>query len=255
MLVPLVVAYLVFMGLQGRYFGRWVMPIIPVVCLLAAYAAVWAARALGPGRRLATAALIGAAAVALCVQGALASIHAGVVNSRTDTRTAALDYLVTHFPAHTKIVVEPIAPAHWGGRFEGFPALLTHRRHNGRLRIWAGKPVSLEDYERTLSPALIGLYERGGYCVVVTGSTEQGRALVDPAAVPAAIAYYRALAAGGTLLFTASPYTAGAAAVPFNFDWSFDYYPAAYARPGPALAIYQLHGGRCAAAGGAPARR
>jgi hypothetical protein len=257
MLVPLVVVYLMFMGLQGRYFGRWVMPIVPVVCLLAAYAAVTAARALARERRRAAAALIAAAAVALCIQGALASIHAGVVNSRTDTRAAALDYLLAHFPAHTRIVVEPIAPAHWGGRFVGFPALLTHRRRDGRLRIWAGKPVSLEDYERTLSPALLDLYERGGFCVVVTGSTEQGRALVDPAAVPAAIAYYRALAARGTLLFTASPYAARAAAVPFNFDWSFDYYPAAYARPGPAVAIYRLGGGRCAATGraGGSARR
>jgi hypothetical protein len=157
---------------------------------------------------------------------------------------------VTHFSARTRIVVEPIAPAHWGGRFEGFPALLTHRRRDGQLRIWAGRPVSLEDYERTLSPALIGLYERGGFCVVVTGSTEEGRALVDPAAVPAAIAYYRALAAHATLLFTASPFAAGAAPEGFNFDWSFDYYPGGYARPGPTVRIYRLNGGRCA-----PARR
>jgi hypothetical protein len=252
MLVPLVVAYLVFMGLQGRYFGRWVMPIIPAVCLLAAYAAVVAARALARGRPRARTALIAAAAVALCVQGTLASIHSGVVNSRPDTRAAALDYLVAHFPAHTKVVVEPIAPVHWGGRFGGFPALLTHRRRNGTLRIWAGKPVSLEDYERTLSPALIDLYERGGFCLVVIGSTEQGRALVDPSTVPGAVAYYRALATRGTLLFTASPFAAGAALVPFNFDWSFDYYPSAYERPGPTVAIYRLHGGRCAAP---PARR
>ncbi len=33
---------------------------------------------------------------------------------------------------------------------------------------------------------------------------------------------------------------------PFNFDWSFDYYPLAYARPGPAMTVYRLRGGRCA---------
>jgi len=254
MLAPLVVAYLVFMGLQGRYFGRWLMPIVPVVCLLAAHAALAATRRLARGRaRAVGAALTAAAAAALCVQGALASIHSGTVNARPDTRGEALTYLVGHFQPHTKIVVEPIAPAHWGGRFKGFPALLTHRRRNGHLRIYAGKSVSLEDYERTLSPALIGLYERSDFCLVVTGSTQEGRALVDPSAVPAAIAYYRALAAQGSLIFTASPYAAGAAPVAFNFDWSFDYYPGAYARPGPAVAIYQLHGGRCAAI--PPARR
>jgi 4-amino-4-deoxy-L-arabinose transferase-like glycosyltransferase len=40
LLVPAALAYLAFMGLQGRYFGRWVMPIVPIVCLLAAAAAV-----------------------------------------------------------------------------------------------------------------------------------------------------------------------------------------------------------------------
>ncbi|HEX5224739.1 MAG TPA: glycosyltransferase family 39 protein, partial [Solirubrobacteraceae bacterium] len=37
-LVPGPLAFLVFMGLQGRYFGRWLMPILPILCLLAAYA-------------------------------------------------------------------------------------------------------------------------------------------------------------------------------------------------------------------------
>ena len=44
--VPVVGVFLVFMGLQGRYFGRWVMPIVPIVCLLAAHAAVGAAERL-----------------------------------------------------------------------------------------------------------------------------------------------------------------------------------------------------------------
>jgi hypothetical protein len=38
--------------------------------------------------------------------------------------------------------------------------------------------------------------------------------------------------------------------VPFNFDWSFDYYPLAYARPGPEMTVYRLTGGACRAARG-----
>jgi hypothetical protein len=106
--------------------------------------------------------------------------------------------------------------------------------------------VGIEDYVRTLAPALIGYYEREGYCWVITGSTEAGRAYADPAAVPQAIAYYRALAREGSLVFRSSPYAAGAGRVPFGFDWSFDYYPLAYARPGPEMLVYRLHGGRCA---------
>jgi hypothetical protein len=33
--------------------------------------------------------------------------------------------------------------------------------------------------------------------------------------------------------------------VPFSFDWSIDYYPRQYARPGPEMSVYRLAGGNC----------
>jgi hypothetical protein len=79
------------------------------------------------------------------------------------------------------------------------------------------------------------------------GSTQQGRALAEPAAVPLAVAYYRALASQGRVVYHVSPYASGAHAVAFNFDWIFDYYPMAYQRPGPEMTIYRLSGGLCKA--------
>ena len=32
----------------------------------------------------------------------------------------------------------------------------------------------------------------------------------------------------------------------FNFDWTFNYFPLAYNRPGPVITVYRLHGGKCA---------
>ena len=249
--VPAVLVYLAFMGLQGRYFGRWVMPIVPIVCLLAAYATVSAADVAARARPRLRGALVGLGAAAICAQGLLSSIHSGLVNSRVDTRTSARAYLLARVPAGARIVVEPIAPNareppfDWAARWSAFPDFLTHRTRHGGLAVRAGHPVGLENYERTLSPALIGLYVRSGYCWVVTGSTEEARALVDPAAVPQAVAYYAALARRGTRVFEASPYARGVSAPPFNFDWSFDYYPSGYVRPGPVVTIYRLHGGRC----------
>jgi hypothetical protein len=51
-----------------------------------------------------------------------------------------------------------------------------------------------------------------------------------------------------------APYAAGAAPVAFNFDWSFDYYPGGFTRPGPTVSIYRLNGGRCAPSLPAPSR-
>jgi hypothetical protein len=160
--------------------------------------------------------------------------------------------MVAHIPRMAKIVVEPIAPNssrapnNWAGRWAAFPDFLTHIGPRGILYVLAGREVKLEDYEKTLQPALVGLYERDGYCWVVTGSIQEGRALADPRAVPKAIAYYAALATQATPVFIVSPYASGTGSLPFNFDWSFDYYPIAYARPGPAITIWHLHAGACA---------
>ena len=37
-LVPAPLLFLLFMGTQERFFGRWLMPVFPMICLLSAYA-------------------------------------------------------------------------------------------------------------------------------------------------------------------------------------------------------------------------
>jgi len=43
-----------------------------------------------------------------------------------------------------------------------------------------------------------------------------------------------------------APFDRDADPVEFNFDFSFDYYPLAYRRPGPLITVYRLRGGACA---------
>jgi Dolichyl-phosphate-mannose-protein mannosyltransferase len=271
LLVPAPVLFLAFMGLQGRYFGRWLMPILPIACLLAALFAVQAASALaGAARRLrpglrvlrapATvhAALLVATCAALLAQGLIHSLHAGLVLSRADTRNLTRAWMVAHVPAGAAIVAEPVSPDEWAretrsGRssssnrylWDKYPSLESRITSSGALDPTMVKLVSIEDYERTLSPALIGFYVAHGYCYLISGSTQSGRAFADPRAVPGAIAYYHALNEQGEVVFRASPYRRGQRPVPFGFDWSFNYYPLAYYRPGPEVAVYRLRGGRC----------
>jgi len=63
--------------------------------------------------------------------------------------------------------------------------------------------------------------------------------------VPNAIRYYRELGRRGELVHKVDPYRAGHGPVDFSFDWSFDYYPLAYERPGPTIVVYRLRGGKC----------
>jgi Dolichyl-phosphate-mannose-protein mannosyltransferase len=281
LLVPAPLLYLAFMGVQGRYFGRWLLPIFPILCLLAALFALQLADAVvrlasrprrgrvlaaydaGDGQWAGDARVRGSAGsaggrsplrvgltavlvAALLAQGLSYSVHSGKVLARADTRNQTRAWMLAHIPAGAAIVVERVAPNQWGTRWNKYPSLLKRISPTGALEPNTTEKVGIEDYERTLAPALVGYYEAHGYCWVVSGSTESGRALADPREVPLAIAYYRTLARRGEVVYRASPYARGQGPVAFDFDWSFDYYPLAYERPGPAMTVYRLHGGRCA---------
>jgi hypothetical protein len=255
LLVPAPILFLLFMGLQGRYFGRWLLPVFPILCLLAAFMVMRTAESLGARSPRLHPALIGLAAVAVCAQGLLYSVHSSLVLARADTRNLARSWMVEHVPAGSRIVVEPVVPNGWVtdiGRRAVKARWLKYPSLRALLNPASGKPepegrkVRAEDYERTLSPALVSYYERQGFCWVVTGSTQSGRAFADPRAVPAAIAYYHALVHRASVVHRVSPYGSGRGPVAFGFDWSFDYYPLAYARPGPQITVYRLVEGRCA---------
>jgi 4-amino-4-deoxy-L-arabinose transferase-like glycosyltransferase len=269
-LVPVAVLYLLFLSLQGRYFGRWLLPILPIACLLAASFALelagWATRRvprLGPG-------FVALAVIVLAAQGAVYSVHSGLVLSRADTRNLARAWVVRNIPAGARIVVEPVVPNAYldetGGRagdgagsrvrWVKYPSLRVVLNPATGAPERAHRTVQLEDYESTLGPALIGYYEREDYCWVVSGYSQSGRAFADPQVVPHAIAYYRELEKRGEVVYHVSPYGSGKSSpgngslgksrVAFNFDWTFDYYPLAFHRPGPEMTVYRLRGGRCA---------
>lgn len=261
-LLPALITFVIFMGVQQRYFGRWEMPIFPILSLLGAYAALELARWLHRARDIPPA-LAGALAVVLLLSQSLsADVHDDRVLSRPDTRTLTRAWMVRHVPAGSRIVLEPVVPAAWS---EQIGASLPFTSSGARWRLYptelseldaAGRPlprgqrrfVPIDQYERTLHPSLITAYERQGYCWVVVGSLQAARPFVSPHAAPGAIAYYAALARGARLVYHVSPFSKGAHPVPFGFDWTIDYYPRQYRLPGPEMWVYRLTAGRCAAA-------
>jgi 4-amino-4-deoxy-L-arabinose transferase-like glycosyltransferase len=258
-LAPAPLLFLVFMGTQSRFFGRWLMPVFPMVCVLAAYLVVRLVDAAAERRPALRPTLLALGVVALCGQGLVYSLHEGLVLSRPDTRNLARDWMVANVPPHSRIVVEPVVPDAWaqdlghpssftanGDRWAKFPTSRTNVAHDGSIKLGAGQVVNIEDYERELRPGLIDLYESKGYCYVVSGSTQRGRAEAQPHAVPGAVAYYRELERRADKVAEFSPYRPGHGPVAFNFDWTFDYYPLAYRRPGPVMTIYHLRAGTCA---------
>jgi hypothetical protein len=246
-LLPAPILLFLYLGQQSRFFSRWLLPIYPLLALLAAWALVELAR------RLNWRWLVGAGAALLCVQGLVYSVHNDRVLAREDTRQLARDWMAAHIPAGSKIVVEPIAPDQWaavpgvfnratgsGNTWNKFRTSRSTVNNDGSvITHGAGRVVKLEDYERTTRPDLVRAYGQGGFCWVVTGSTQYGRAYADPKVVPQAIKYYDALKKAGTLVFESKPYGSDTS-LPFSFDYSFNYYPLSYDRPGPEVQIYRL---------------
>jgi Dolichyl-phosphate-mannose-protein mannosyltransferase len=293
LLVPAAILYILFMGSASRWFGRWLMPLFPVLCLLAAVGVLYVADVLTRRWPRARYAFVAVAAIALLAQGIVYSVHSDRLLARADTRALVRNWMVQHLPASTKVAYEPVIPDSYyrppgffapptneGNRWNifvaddtpqsaltatsrvapsvlGLPNSLAGDQFLARLGV-SLMPAQLPDtvlpnrrkqdvgvvggegYTRDLSPALIDVYRDQGVCYVVSGSIQSQRALVQPEKVPDAVAYYRALRRHADPVFVASPYAKGAKPVKFNFDWSFDYYPMAYDRPGPFMTVWKL---------------
>ena len=167
-LVPAPLLFLAFMGPQGRYFGRWLLPVFPIACLLAALAVVWAVDALA-GRRRALARRVRRGARRRPARAgpdphrplrahARARRHAQP-DARVDARARPARCarrrragLAGRVGARRRgprralpLVQVPVA----GARVDTHGALTT-----------AAAAVRVENYETTLAPALLGYYER-----------------------------------------------------------------------------------------------
>jgi hypothetical protein len=239
----LAILFWLYMGSQHRFYARWMLPIYPALAILAGYAVMELKRA--PAIAFATALLL--------VPTLIPTLRNAAVMSRTDTRTQARDWLSAHVPAGTKVVFEPIAPTEWygvtpGGGAKSNPHRQWQRYNRSQADIeelarsfrGARRVANFQNYERTLTPKLLDIYRRDGFCWVVTGSTQYGRAFAEPKRAPEALKYYRALAREADVVFTASPLRDGRDLPRYQVDRSFNYVDSAYERPGPVMKVYRL---------------
>jgi len=245
-LIPVVPLFILYMGLQTRYFGRWLLPAFPIVCMLAAYGAVRASDLLAARLRRPhlAAALAGVAALALGAQGLVHSVHVDRVLSRPHTQNLAREWMLDNVPRDAKVFTEPFFANAWNAPWP--KAISSPRLLLGGERAYA----------RYLSDRLVRSFIDHGYCWVVASSNYWGLALSDELIGDRARGYYEALERNGTVRFSASPWGAadrrggpGEDVVPFDYDFSYDFYPLAFDRPGPMIHVYELRGAGCGRGG------
>jgi len=287
MLVAVPLALFVYLSVQSRYFGRWLLPAYPALAMLAALALTRVSELIAMrvqtrrshGRRFRTrtaAALLAGLTVLVLVQPLAADIRSAQVLGRDDTRQQARDWIEAHYPPELRVAVEPAVPGRWfRSNPEGDPPSWLSRcarrdgwteagwsyvADRGRRICAQYKPglvarpdggVRASAYHSVLGPEVIDDYRLYGYCLVMTVDVVRERALQT--GDPEASAYYARLDRDARLLREFSPYDPGAEPVPFDFDLSYNYYPPEYHRPGPTVRIYRLDD--CEQASGPPVIR
>ena len=270
-LLAMPLALFVYLSVQSRYFGRWLLPAYPALAMLAAAAIVRLSDLLR-GTSLRLVLLVGFSALVLA-QPVAADLRTALVLGRTDTRQEVRDFLARRYPPELRASFEPVVPGRYFGiapdgrnptslrrcpRERGWSAAGWSypgpggRRPCGRFRPGQfSRPdggVRASAYHLVLSPSTIDDYRFYGYCVVVTFGLVRDRVVETRS--PPVLAYYRRLERESHVLARFSPYDRGRGPVPFNFDLSYNYYPTAYSRPGPSAIVYRLD--HCRQAYGAP---
>jgi Dolichyl-phosphate-mannose-protein mannosyltransferase len=264
LLASMPLALFVYLGLQSRYFGRWLLPAYPLLTMLAAVALVSASELVRKptARTLALAGLT----VLVLAQSVAADVRTAQVLGRDDTREEARDFLTDSFPPELRVVIEPDVPGRYlriapdgqlpsyirrcaGGlayeytdedgrdycirpRRPGVPG-----RRPGQFPRAAGG-IRASAWHLVLDASVIDDYRLYGYCTVMTMDTVRERALETGR--PEVRAYYRRLDRESQVLRRYSPYDDAGDPVPFSFDLSFNYYPPEYERPGPVVTIHRL---------------
>jgi 4-amino-4-deoxy-L-arabinose transferase-like glycosyltransferase len=246
-LVVFPIALVCYMSVQTRYFGRWLLMIYPLLALFVGIAVVRLSelvRTRGSARF--GWALSGALAFVLTalilIQPVAADVRTSQVLGREDTRQIARDWLVQRYAPSLRIVIEPavqtdyyLRPPGLRGQRQFVQGFVRDLRRQQQIDAPLGADTT---YASILTPSQIDDYRAAGYCLVMTNSLTRGRA--ENSRVPRALAYYQRLERESDHLLHLSPFKPGRKPVPLHFDFSYNYYPTAYYRPGGIVDVYRL---------------
>lgn len=229
------IVFFLYLGTQSRYFARYLLAVYPVLALLCSVGLVRVVD-LVPAAPVWRRGILAAATLAVLAQPLSADIRTMELLGRQHTLQSARDFLVETYPPGTRVdfpqgatPTDRIVPT-------------AYYLENGPRRRTRQFPEDLVKTVRGLDPGVVDRLRRSRFCLVMTTSLDRGRALI--AGRRQALDYYRRLERESELVFAIDPFEPGAEPVPFHYDLSYNYHPAAYERPGPSVWIHRLRGCR-----------
>lgn len=230
-LLSLPVFLFLFLGRQKMFFGRFMLPLIPSLLLVASGWIEETAARYQASKTLPRAALV-IIALALTLQPLINSIQFNVLLSRADTRTIAKSWIEANIPNGAGVALD------W--QFQ-CPELSTAERpvadSSRTYRTWTADFV----VGKGLSDHPLEWYRQQGYQYLVACSFIYRLPLADPAANNQRNAFYTALDQQMALIEEIRPARAGTEP-PFQFDELYGPVNSMPYRdlPGPTIKIYQF---------------
>ena len=224
LLVAFPLCFYLYMGAQGRFFGRWLLPDLPG----AVRARGLSRRSRGAGAgvaraRRAAGVLAGSPRCCASRDCSRASTSTACSGARTRARRRCAGSRA-NVPPGAPLVVEPFVPASWRDALQRplYPVERPFQAYEKRLRVAPHRPL----------PA-------PGYCWVVVGSHAEGARAEGRAAQLAQLlpGARRGERADRDVLAVRAP---APDPVRFSYDSSFNYHPRAFERPGPVVEIHRL---------------
>lgn len=170
-------------SLSALHWHRWLIPVLPVVALLAATgveaAARAAARALGRAQWAHTLFVAGVVAVALWPASRVAVLDLRHANG--STRLIARAWMLENLPSGSRILQET-----YGAPLQG-------------------TPLAADEIRALVDGGDVALQRAAGYDYVVASSAIYNRFFAEPERYPGEIAFYTALFEGGNLVHEVQP--------------------------------------------------
>ncbi len=221
--------YLIFLARAPYYASRYLVPLLPLLCVFGAHGILWLGERLQKRLRLSSTAVVAIITLLVLIQPVSSAVRHNYLLGQTDTRTLAKTWIEENIPEGTGIAVD------W-------------RLHAPPLRTqYDAYPESTPQY-KVIEAGGIGLPERtvdsyyaDGVRYVVVSSFIDSLRLASPDDVTARRSFHEALDEA-TLVYEVEPSPEPTPSDGFIFDQIFG--PAVslwqIERPGPSLQIYQL---------------
>jgi 4-amino-4-deoxy-L-arabinose transferase-like glycosyltransferase len=199
-LVPYVLVYYLYVSSWHELMDRYLLPIVPLLIVLAVRACVALAAVPMVRRRAVVVAVAAALLLGAIVLPARASINYSRSLSGTDVRTVAKAWIEGHLPGSAVIAIEPYGPPLV--RRLDLPYYNEARLATPSYRIYR-LPLPLPGARDPRARLRFLITHRVGY--VVLSSDVDSRVLAARATYPAQVAFYEALSRHARLIATFSP--------------------------------------------------